>query len=98
MPRQKQSPDNPDKKRKKQSEMVVEKKPEETDTWRNRRRMAYFSLFSIIIVTYWALFVIPESRLKILGEIITWFFFIMGSVVGAYMGFSAYEKKWNNRK
>lgn len=71
---------------------------DQTDTWRNRRRMAYFSLFSIVIVTYWALFVVPENRLKILEEIITWFFFIMGSVVGAYMGFSAYEKKWNNNK
>lgn len=71
---------------------------DQTDTWRNRRRMAYFSLFSIVIVTYWALFVVPEDRLKILEEIITWFFFIMGSVVGAYMGFSAYEKKWNNNK
>lgn len=71
---------------------------DQTDTWRNRRRMAYFSLFSIVIVTYWALFVVPENRLKVLEEIITWFFFIMGSVVGAYMGFSAYEKKWNNNK
>lgn len=69
-----------------------------TDTWRNRRRMAYFSLFSIVLVTYWSLFIIPESRLRILGEVITWFFFIMGSVVGAYMGFSAYERKWNRRK
>lgn len=71
---------------------------DQTDTWRNRRRMAYFSLFSIMIVTYWALFIVPENRLKLLEEIITWFFFIMGSVVGAYMGFSAYEKKWNSKK
>lgn len=84
-----------------ETEEVQVEKPiriDQTDTWRNRRRMAYFSLFSIVVVTYWALFVVPENRLKVLEEIITWFFFIMGSVVGAYMGFSAYEKKWNNNK
>jgi hypothetical protein len=67
----------------------------QTDTWRNRRRMAYFSLFSIILVTYWVLFSVPESRLKLLDEVITWFYFVMGSIIGAYMGFSAFEKKWN---
>jgi hypothetical protein len=75
---------------------IDESSVEISDTWRNRRRMAYFSLFSIMLVTYWALFVVPESRLKILGEVITWFYFVMASVVGGYVGFSAFEKKWNS--
>lgn len=69
----------------------------QTDAWKNRRRMAYFSLYSIVIVTYWALFLVPESRLKILEEVITWFYFIMGSIVGAYVGFSTLDKKWSNK-
>lgn len=76
---------------------INESSVEISDTWRNRRRMAYFSLFSIMLVTYWALFVVPESRLKILGEVITWFYFVMASVVGGYVGFSAFEKKWNSK-
>lgn len=81
----------------KKDKKIDESSVENSDTWRNRRRMAYFSLFSIMLVTYWALFVVPESRLKILGEVITWFYFVMASVVGGYVGFSAFEKKWNSK-
>jgi O-antigen ligase len=66
--------------------------------WRNRRRMAYISLFFLIIVAFLAIFVVPVERLQVLEEIITWFFFIMGSVVGAYVGFSTLDDKWNKNK
>ena len=59
--------------------------------WSNRRRMAYFSLFSIFMVTYWALFIIPIERLKVLSDVITWFYLVFGSIVGGYVGFSVYE-------
>lgn len=58
---------------------------------RNRRRMAYISLFCIIIVTYWVLFFLPIERLKVLSDVITWFYFSMISIVGAYMGFTVIE-------
>lgn len=60
-----------------------------TNRWKNRRRMAYISLLSIIIVTYWCLFSVAVERLSVLGEIVSWFFIVMGSVIGAYVGFSA---------
>lgn len=59
--------------------------------WKNRRRMAWISLSSIIIVTALIIFgAVPEERLKILSEVITWFYFSMASIIGAYMGFTTY--------
>lgn len=62
--------------------------------WKNRRRMAYISLVSILVVTYLALFIIPIDRLAALDEVITWFYLVMGSVVGAYVGFATLDDKW----
>ena len=61
--------------------------------WRNRRRMAWVSLISMLVVTILAFFVIPESRLVLLSEVITWFYFGMVSVIGAYMGFTTWASK-----
>jgi len=64
--------------------------------WQNRRRMAWVSLISIVSVTGLILFtnLVPESRLQILSEVITWFYFSLASVIGAYMGFTT----WASRK
>jgi hypothetical protein len=56
--------------------------------WRNRRRMAWVSLISMLVVTILAFFVIPESRLALLSDVITWFYFGMVSIIGSYMGFT----------
>ena len=56
--------------------------------WTNRRRMAWISLISILIVTGILLFVIPESRIEKLSDVISWFYFSMAGIVGAYMGFA----------
>lgn len=61
--------------------------------WKNRRRMAWVSLISMLIVTILVLFYIPEERLKILSEVITWFYFSMASVIGCYMGFTTWASK-----
>jgi hypothetical protein len=62
--------------------------------WKNRRRMAWTSLIAMIVVTMMLLFgPIPDSRLKILAEPLTWFFFAMASVIGAYMGFTTWASK-----
>jgi len=63
--------------------------------WKNRRRMAWLSLITMIGVTILLLFgAIPETRLKAIAEPITWFYFAMASVIGAYMGFTT----WASRK
>lgn len=63
--------------------------------WKNRRRMAWISLGSMIGVTLILLFVpIPDGRLKILAEAITWFYLAATSIIGAYMGFTT----WASRK
>jgi uncharacterized membrane protein YhaH (DUF805 family) len=66
--------------------------------WQNRRRMAWTSLFFIICVVLLSMFIVPIERLEVLEEIITWFFFIMGSIIGAYVGFSTLDDKWNKSK
>jgi hypothetical protein len=55
--------------------------------WKTRRKMAWLALIAEVAVTI-ALFVapIPENRLTILSEPITWFYFSMTSVIGFYMG------------
>jgi polyferredoxin len=62
--------------------------------WKNRRRMAWLSLTSMIILTYLIIFtdLAPESKLHVLGDVITWFYFSMASVVGCYMGFTTYAR------
>jgi hypothetical protein len=58
--------------------------------WKNRRRMAWVSLIAMLVATGLVFFIVPESRLKIIGDVITWFYFAMTSVVGAYMGFTTW--------
>lgn len=57
--------------------------------WKNRTRMAWIALCSILLVTYLAFFHVDVERLKILEQVITWFYFIMGGIVTAFMGFQA---------
>lgn len=62
--------------------------------WKHRRRMAYISLFSILVVTYWCIFEVETERLKELDEIVTWFYLTLGSIIGAYVGFATLDDKW----
>ena len=61
--------------------------------WRNRRRMAWTALVSILIVTFLSFFVVEESRLKLLSDVINMFYLSMASIVGAYVGFATFDKK-----
>lgn len=56
--------------------------------------MAYISLVSILIMTYLILFIVPLDRLDKLDELITWFYIVMGSIIGAYVGFATFDDKW----
>lgn len=66
----------------------------EQKRWKNRRGMAWVSLSGMLIVTLFLLFApLNLERLKILSEPITWFYFAMTSIVGAYMGFTTWASK-----
>lgn len=61
--------------------------------WKNRRKMAWFSLYSLISIVLMFFFVpISDSRLAIIAEPISMMAFVFGGVIGAYMGFTSYEK------
>ena len=64
--------------------------------WKNRRRMAWVSLISMIVLTFFIFFTdaISIEKIKVLGEVITWYYFASASIVGAYMGFTT----WASRK
>ncbi len=65
--------------------------------WKNRRRMAWIALISMVILTGVLLFgPISETRIKVLSEPISWFYFAMASVIGAYMGFTTWASKTGN--
>ncbi len=67
----------------------------ERNKWRGRRKMGWVSLISMLVLTSLLLFgPISDARLKILAEPITWFYFAMTSIIGAYMGVTA----WANVK
>lgn len=67
--------------------------PNQKSRWKNRRRMAWVALVSILIVTILAFFIVAESRLKLLGDVINMFYLSMASIVGAYVGFATLDKK-----
>lgn len=58
--------------------------------WKNRRRMAWTSLISMIIFVLLVMFVVPESRLEMITEMLSWYFLAAVSVCGAYMGFTTW--------
>lgn len=68
--------------------------PTSPSRWKHRRRMAYLSLLSIIAVTAillgpW----VPVERVEKLSDLISWFYFSLASIVGAYMGFATWAAK-----
>jgi len=70
-------------------EVICAKLEKDNHVRRNRKRMAWLSLLSCIVVVLLMMFVVDESRLGLLGDVMTWFFLIMGSIVGTYIGFSS---------
>ena len=60
----------------------------EKKRWTNRRRMAWTSLISMLIVTGVVLFtnIVSLERVNVLSDVITWFYFSCASIIGMYMG------------
>ncbi len=80
------------------TDMQVNNDPsaDSSDLWKNRRRMGYIALLSMIAVTAYAMSPwIELDKLKALESVITWFYTAMASIIASYMGFTtwAYIKK-----
>lgn len=80
------------------ADMQVNNDPsaDSSDLWKNRRRMGYIALLSMIAVTAYAMSPwIELDKLKALESVITWFYTAMASIIASYMGFTtwAYIKK-----
>ena len=60
-----------------------------------QRRMAWISMAAMILFTVIVMIpgIIPETRLKLLGDLSALFYIGMAGVVGAYMGMTAYMSK-----
>lgn len=58
----------------------------ENERWKNRRWMAWICLWSVLIVTGLMMFLVPESRIASLDEVVVWFYVSMASIIGVYIG------------
>jgi len=66
------------------------------DKFKNRRRMAWLAMISMIWFTALLLTnYISIERIKAIESIFSTFYIAMASVVGAYMGFTAWEREKN---
>ena len=75
---------------------IVDASADSSDLWKNRRRMGFIALFSMVAVTAYAMSPwIELDKLKALESVITWFYTAMASIIASYMGFTtwAYIKK-----
>lgn len=60
----------------------------------NRRRMAWFSLVTLVLSGFALMFLVPEKRLPQLNGILELYWISLGGIVGAYVGISS----WVSRK
>ncbi len=62
--------------------------------WKNRRRMAWTSLISMISITFIMIlapeFIISIPKMQVISEFVTWFYFACTGIIGAYMGVTTY--------
>lgn len=61
----------------------------------NKRKMAYISLTSNIIITLLMMFIVPKDRIDLLSNTVEWFYIISGGVILTYMGVSALPTIFN---
>jgi len=58
----------------------------ENERWKNRRWMAWICLWAVMIVTASMMFLVPETRIEHLDEVVVWFYVSMASIISAYIG------------
>ena len=65
----------------------------QTRRWKNRRRMAWLAMWNLTgIVLLYFFAPIPDTRLAIIAEPLAMITFGFVGIVGAYMGFTTFEK------
>jgi len=63
----------------------------DNERWKNRRRMAWISLWATMIVTAAMMFAVPETRIEKLDEVVVWFYVSMASIIGVYIGSATFS-------
>jgi hypothetical protein len=69
-----------------------------SDRWKNRRRMAWLSIVAMIVFTTLCLFFVSAERLDTVKDIVIWVNMSFTSIVGFYMGATAYVDKFRDIK
>lgn len=59
----------------------------------NRRRMAWVSLIAMIATAAAIIFVVPETKLERIKDMLDLYWIALGSIVGAYVGISTWMSK-----
>lgn len=59
----------------------------------NQVKIVWVCLVSMMVTLISILFIIPEARLESIGDKLDWYWIIVGSIVGAYIGI----KQWLNK-
>lgn len=59
----------------------------------NRRRMAWVSLIAMVATAAAILFVVPETKLERIKDMLDLYWIALGSIVGAYVGISTWMSK-----
>jgi polyferredoxin len=68
--------------------------PNHPTRWKHRRRMAYLAMLSMLALTGTLLSPwVSEARITAASDILSWFYFAMASIVGAYVGFATWADK-----
>lgn len=68
--------------------------PNHPTRWRHRRRLAYTAMIATLATTVYVLGPwMALDRIEATADIISWFYFTMASIVGAYMGFATWSAK-----
>lgn len=65
--------------------------------WRTRRRITISTLIWMVLKTLLLFYTIPESKISVLTEPISWSYMIEGCIITAYFGFKAFAKDQINQ-
>ena len=60
--------------------------------WNTRRKMAWVSLWSIILITVFLVLYPDDSRIIALAAILQTFYVVMTTIIGSYVGFTTLEE------
>jgi hypothetical protein len=61
------------------------------ELWSSRRRMAWVSLWAIILPTILILFKVHEAEMMgKISDLMSWYYLALASIVGSYFGFKAW--------